>query len=703
MAKYRFSTPDGKTYDVEAPDGVPAAKVAAQFKAAVARRQPAPRQPAPRQPDHSAGAQVASFGAGLGDMLLGVGTPVKAAGYWLGARAQGIKVKGQDPSWDQAYEAAKISNAQLFEDNPTAYRVGEGAGLVAGGGVGRVVGGALAKLAPAAATRVGQVLRVAQGQPVRNVARMAAGGAVAGGVTAVNQTGDTSVAVPGAVGGAVLGPIGGAAAGAVQRGVKALSRTAVPSWAAILAKRTGLSSADLMDTYSNLKSAMGHNPNVAELMDTIQAQKVAPVFATHATAAEALLRGASGAANRRSAGMASAISDVAPSDVPTAQGIGAARDARMDRYMSEHRGDMVNVSSDDLAPFIADAADETAGHTKAIDMLPNVPLKAGDTSLRGRLMAALQEAQDNGTATMSLGDLDQMRRIYGNAAEGLRKAPGSVEAAKWGPGFKQLAGSIEAAASKNHESYGDELTAYRQASTAADAMSDAPVATGNDTVADYAASYEHGGQSSVDPEGYMWQQAMAQKAQQSLAEAARRSPEGAVRTAKRLSEDANLQDKLSVSLGPNEASRLQRMGAAEVTAAKNMNALVGSIGVKSSDVSTTQTTQAVAAALSPALSLPYKVFWAAKMVNRFGVRNSTAQALAQNITNPEKVPAVIDYLRRIGIDNQTILSTMHEFSASGGSMAGATAGTQMTGVPQEQDYSDPTTQGAAPMEESTAQ
>lgn len=206
---------------------------------------------------------------GAGSMAFGIGTPITAAGEFIGSR-----IRGEPRSLEESLEFARGFREGSYEENPGAYRTGAVAGLVGSGSAVRET----VKRLPVAAR---SVFTLQSGQTARNIARMSGAGAAAAGVTAGAQEGSEAV-LPAAGLGAVAGPV---TAGVLRAGTgtaRWVGSKIDPSNAAIriLAKRLGEAPSAIAARYNDFVRVMGRKPRLLEIMRGETAEEMGQISAS---------------------------------------------------------------------------------------------------------------------------------------------------------------------------------------------------------------------------------------------------------------------------------------------------------------------------------------------------------------------------------------------------------------------------------------
>ena len=225
-------------------------------------------------------ARDAARNQGIGSAFFGAGTPLTAAAEYIARALPG----GKAPlSPGEAMEFARGRREALQEAQPGAYNMGIAQGVVLGAGPARAVAGAAAKAAP----RLANVFALQAGQTARNVARLAAAGGAASGVTAAGEQGVE--AVPGAAGaGAVLAPAAVGVGALAVGGARLAGSYIRPDNAAlrILARHIDEPVDRLALRYNEFVRTMGRVPRLVEIVRRSTAEEMGQISRVRSRAGE---------------------------------------------------------------------------------------------------------------------------------------------------------------------------------------------------------------------------------------------------------------------------------------------------------------------------------------------------------------------------------------------------------------------------------
>lgn len=226
------------------------------------------------RPEEREGLNLGAAAQGVGSGFFGVGTPATAVGEMLVSR---MDREPGTSTWGESLAFARGRRDQLRESHPHEFYTGMAGSLV--GGVG------LARAGRSALPRAASVFSLQSGQTARNIGRLAAAGAGAGGVTALNEEGTGAVA-GGAVLGAVAGPALAGAASVVRAPVRAVAGRVNPDNAAIrlLARRLGEPVAALQRRYDEFVQTRGRPPRLAEIVRQATSEEFGQIARTRSEA-----------------------------------------------------------------------------------------------------------------------------------------------------------------------------------------------------------------------------------------------------------------------------------------------------------------------------------------------------------------------------------------------------------------------------------
>lgn len=604
----------------EAGDAEGAQRIAAMLKstpaatAPAAAPAPAPK-PAPKANPLGEAAEAVGVGVSRAANSATFGLADKASA----ALASGLShLTGQPMSYSEADKSIQARRQAEGEEHPNAAVAGDVAGLFTGGlGLMKAVGAAaklpgIGRPIAAVAERLAPVAR----QPVRNVLRHAGGGALAGTVqpTVNAATGEGSVAeIPvGAAVGAGVGGVAGPVVGAVAKAFRPLNDKV----AAALARTMGETPSDVSAAWARFQQATGRNPSMAEIA-TLKARGEIKALAQESTAVgSAMNERAAAAGLERSQSVRAAAVDNSP-----APSSGALRNAR-------------DVSAD--AEFDTVRAHNFALDDEALGYLQGTVIPATNLSRVARQTIAreLEEGQ-----------------LSGNSALLIRRSLGTQARSRPGEGFRELQEDVDdlIGSQPGGEAYGEAVGNYARRSARAEGVEQGEaVLKGSDTanfLADTAATARNPEAAAFIPTGVRG----------GLASAAE-TPGGAANLASRLASDAGLNERLSATLGREAAGRLQRLGQAEVAAAKNMSAVAPNAPASASAQEAEDINSAfhMVAATSPHGSPAWKVFHLGRLLTGLKMSEKVQERVAQYLSDPAMVQQGINLLRRAGVSNEEL-------------------------------------------------
>lgn len=400
-----------------------------------------PTSPSPRERGHASAAETSSLPGGvnpaaaiqgLGSGFFGIGTPITAAGQFLSAA-----LPGGEPAMSpgDALEYARGRREGLREQDPRSYYAGLGASLVGAPAAVRGLGSAAAAVAPRAASRAASVFTPQAGQTARNIARIAATGAAASGVTAGLEEGAGAVPLAAGVG-AVAGPVlhgaiaGGRAVGGAVTGWTSPNRAAIRT----LARRLGEPVDDVARRYNEFRTLYGRPPRLAEIMSqrTGAAGELSLVGRVHSGAGEVLRDAAEDVALSRPRELPPVLRGGRPTQsVPAIEG-------RMGETVQRARGVLGrrSLTSDAMARGVRDVEmdelmQQIGNHVVYMDDNMAEFVKSPEvwgslsSSLRRRLADAIDAAEDVGSRGITVREWDMIRQDVAR-----RAGPGSGQIAR---------------------------------------------------------------------------------------------------------------------------------------------------------------------------------------------------------------------------------------------------------------------------------
>lgn len=133
------------------------------------------------------------------------------------------------------------------------------------------------------------------------------------------------------------------------------------------------------------------------------------------------------------------------------------------------------------------------------------------------------------------------------------------------------------------------------------------------------------------------------------------SERGAVQTANSLRQNAGGAGELRGAIGARETARLQAQGAAETTGAKNLAAVApGSQAPSDETIADVKSAVESAAAVGGKTLTGYKAHVLSRLLTSVSVSKDTARRIAEASTDPARLPAVIQALRRARLNADQI-------------------------------------------------
>lgn len=503
----------------------------------------------------------------------------------------------------------------------------------------------------------------------RNVAKLAGEGAAYGGAAAAGAGEDP---VTGAVVGGAAGPLAVGAA----RGIDAAARRILSSRSGhairLLAKRLGESPTALASRWEAFRAATGRAPSLVEVGSPTLAQEMRSVGQGQ-KAAEDILDMADRRASRLRPGQLSAgirrggpVANIGDEVAARKRAFDLQMQGGVDANGQQVRGiqnDPVELSLDEFEML-------TEGDFARVAM--------SNPQIRRKVIAAREEMADYEKARaaaakkklpppdppevvggFTVRDMEGLRQGFRSAQEGhLNNGMGDV-AVQYG----RMADTVTGITAEQVPEYALALDEFGLRSR-------------------HIAGLRHGeagktirdaeGQARVDLSTAEGAEGIRRGVRGRLSDAAISSERGAVRTAREMSEDADLAGVMRSTLGPDEAQRLQTLGRMESRAAANLDLAARGVapterqsmldiaarGAEALGTGFTQATQA------------FKLRTAVRWLRNVGMGKDTARRVVLLTASPQRAAAALRALREQGLSDAQI----REFYARLAAPAGAAAG-----------------------------
>lgn len=572
---------------------------------------------------------------GFGQGVFGVGDFAAAAGGTVGSA-----LRGEDFGFRERLAFERGRRRAMQQENPLSSGAGFAAGAVSsGGGVANVAGrGAQA----AGAGRVANLLSpAARTTTAGRVASTAGQGAVAGGAAGFIESGGDlgearNAAAAGAAGGAVFDALA-RPAGFLTR---ALRRRFSPERAAdrTLSSRVDVDS--LETRADDFQQTTGRAPTVAELLDEDEATELSDVLGV-GRAGPRIMRDAEEAGNlARASNLRGTIQNNRGRTSPAALNRRASQE--FSEFMQKNKSQMVDFDDDGIALILSPEVREV--------MPPR---------LRRAIARGVEMDEETGeilSVNLDLDTVDAVRQELGNAARrGMSAAPlGGLRdelteiAGDQVPGFEKAVDDF-AALQRTREGFesGGGVRSTRNTQQFVDEASfaDDETATG-----------------------------IRRGARQALSETAAAGPEDAARLARDLAQDEGLAQRVTASMGPQEAERLRALGNAELQAARAMATATPQL--RSLQQETRETVSAAITGIVLAGGRASGALQANFARNVLGLVNgdrARAAALARAVTDPDQTGRVISRLQQLGATETQIQQLYSDLSRAASIASGQAA------------------------------
>ncbi len=564
------------------------------------------------------GAALRGFGAGL----FGLGDVVSASGTFVGA-----KISGEDSlSFGDALEAQREFRRALEEEFPLTSGLAEvGGAFFGGGGVGLVARGAVRGGTGVVARTITKATTLQPGQRLKNIARLSGAGAVAGGITEGLTEGEP---VRGAEFGAVAGPIGAGlikGAGITFRAIKNALKDPATKGLRILAKKLGEKPEEIMRRFLEFEAVTGTPASVADIANPQAAAELRDIIAEQVGSTAIARQAAEAVTRRRGAEVAEQVTGGRVTTTQTAQKTARTRQAEI----------QFAKANEDTIIFDKQAVDDL--------LLDSDLRRALPTTLRRRLDKALDAVGEDSPVELTGLDVNDLRLALRDRARG---ATGADRV------FGELADEVVAIASAQSPAFGRAIREFERRSLRGEG-----VAAGRKGLAQATEEFEAGvTKASGDVDTGAGTRVGIRSA---LGDRAREGAVAATKLAKTLAEDSGLVRRLRAVLPAREVDRLQQLGRLQARSAENVATLAPGIRAAEDAVLRDAVRDAVGALVVAGGNTggAFKASVVQRILARLTPRISPriAENLAADIFDPKKQKAVLNALRRAGLDDVEIL------------------------------------------------
>lgn len=604
--------------------------------------------------------------------LFGVGD-VAGAIARMGVQA----AHGNPVDYSTASKQYQAQRNYLAQAHPIANIVGGVGGAIDGG----VLGGGVAKAA-GLVTPVTNALAATEGQIVGNLAKLGAGGAIAGAAQGAAQgAGETAAqggsagqvagaAVKGGLGGAVLG---GVAAPVVGTAIPAVAKAIAPlatKTALQLGKLMGESADDVAGAWNTFTQQTGRAPTMTELAGLKAQADIKRAAGQNPAIGEALVGAQDSADQARVGSMQAQVSGAQPAAGP------------------------VQPGSPQLAPIPPAAAAVTPPVTGKQDVL-NATTARGDIEygaarehsftiptedepeLDGVSPADHLAAQVVPLAGLRTADQVRIRNglrdgnLSGQDAQLVRSGLGAAQTRAYSPAIATAQADLEHyLAAPGNEAANDALETatsnYAQGRAAAEGTEKGQQIVSAKNTPDYLAQVraQPEAAAAATPQGVM--AALHTSAQ---------TPASATNLAQALATDTGLHSRLSATLGGPTADALRELGVRETSAADALSATTPRTPAPETgaDAAMIQTAIHGLAAVA-SHGVWFKALHAAKVLTGTGMSEAVAQRVAGYLADPAMTGQGIALLRKAGADNQALRNLSLTAAGQAGVIGGAAAG-----------------------------
>ncbi len=566
--------------------------------------------------------RFSAFMTGVGSGLFGLGDSMAAGIH---------SFMNPNLSFTEALERYRSFRRGLEEDFPLTSGLGNVAGaLTGGGGLGLGLRGA------AAVTRAGQAVRnltqLQPGQRLANTARLAGGGAIAGGITEGMLGEDPA---QGALTGAVGGPLGAQAVRALSRIPGAFSRVFDEAGLVVrdLAQRLDVDPDLIAGRVAEFTRATGTRPSIIDILDPRAVEDLRETIRTRPGAIDEANR----IALERQATRASEFAEQVRGGRVTTTDI--AERARQSRLAGRQFGSV---------------ADETVTFSpkQVEDLLSDANFRGGiPITLRRRLDEVLDQVPEGSPVELTVEDIEYARLELRERA----KAGGANRV------FQNLADQIEKVARSQIPAYGDAIDEFSRRALRREGVEQGRRLVTQDT--SQALARRRAAQTAEEGAG----QRVGARSQ--LVDIAGESAASANRLAMAFSEEGGLVSRLRSVLPEDQIEELQQLGRAQARSFRNQGRIAPAIRAETDEAVTEAARNIVDLAVaSTGRTSPQflaGVFTRVLRTVRPGISEKRATELARLAFDPERTDDVIRALRRGGLRNDQILDVF-ALSAAGG-------------------------------------
>lgn len=622
----------------------------------------------------------AALGSGA-QGIFGLGDQVAAVGGFLANQVRNLVDDEGTPdlSFGEIRAAMRGRRRALAADNPVSSAAGFTTGAVASGGPAARFGGALLSRAGGLGRRARQALTMRGGQPVRNVARSAAGSAAAGGTAAAIESDlDPETTLRGAAAGGIAGPLFGGVirgfgevGGAVRRRVSPDRAAQSAMLRRLVATRNANAgpdaprvtaaeiAEDLQSRAREFQSTTGRAPRLVELLDEDEARELADVVRLGRSGSARMRAAEREAGEARSENIARTIRRGDPDVSATEQT--EIRDQVMDRIMGRIADAPVDLTPADARLLTTPEVRQALGSTNFGRLLERIdPDALGDT--------AVPATGAERVGRLTIRELDDIRQAL--AARG--NAPGFARV------FRNLADEVGEIGRRTVPEYGEALDEFAERSTGIEGIRRGRAVTTQGDTEEFIAQLRPdvaARESGLGQRGAFARTAGARAgARTRLAEQAGEGPEAAARTVRDLAESPDLARRVEATLGPEEAARLRRSGAAELRGARSLSLATPRIRTLSQEDSAAvnEAIRGIVLAGGRA-SGAFQAVAARSLLSYVDGNAARADRLARALTDPDMADAAIGRLRQLGASSEDIRRIYTNATRAAGITAGDVA------------------------------
>lgn len=576
------------------------------------------------------GAGLRGFGAGLfglGDLAAAGGTVLRGA------------VSGENEmTFGEALEAQREFRRALEEDFPVTSGLGEVAGALTGGGVAT---GAIRAGARQLGGRGGQVLegltKLERGQKAKNVLKLSAAGGATGAITEGITEGDPA---GGGTVGAAFGPLGAGlvkAAGITKQAVTDFLADPAAKGLKAMAGKLGIDADELGRRFLEFEAATGKKPAIADIANPEAIAELRDIIAARQGATATAREAAETATRARPGEVAEQVTGGRLTST------GAEQRAARGRQAAEQFGR-------------AEAADITFTGDQVQDLLSNPDLRrALPPTLKRRIDEKLADVAEGEAAILSGLDVDDLRKALRKRGRG---ATGADVV------FNDLADEVEDIARTQSPEFGQAISEFARRSRTAEGVEAGRRAVTQPT-GEFLASLDSAPKETLS--------ALRVGLRSGLADTALESASRANRVVQSLATDSGLVRRLESVMKPVEVRRLQRIGQLQTRAIENINRLAPGVRAVEDEGVREAVRDAVSAIVVAGGNTggAFKATLFQRALNRLTPKlpDRVVENLAKDAFDPDKVPQVIQALRRAEVGEEEILDL---FASSVGSALLAT-------------------------------